>query len=100
MNSIIQSANLLTIEDPASYIRHHTKCSFIITEEECNILERMKRSQDMTEYKEYISKMFQYISSVICPNCDECITVPQKYICCSQLLQNNIHDERCMYKEN
>ena len=76
MNSI-QSAN---VEDPASYTE---KC----------ILERMKRPQDMTEY-------LLNILSVNCPNCDECITVPQKYICCSQLLQNNNHDERCMYKEN
>ena len=96
MYSIIKSANLLNIEDPASYIRFHMKRSFIITEEECNILERMKRSQDMTEYKEYLLNLL----SVICPNCGECITFPQKYICCSQLLQNNIHDERCMYKEN
>ena len=61
----------VNVEDPASY------------------------TQDTTEYK-----LLKYISSVICPNCDECITVPQKYICSSQLLQNNIHDERCMYKEN
>lgn len=60
-----------------------------------NIKDPASYTQDITEYK-----LLKYISSVICPNCDECITVPQKYICCSQLLQNNIHDERCMYKEN
>lgn len=58
----------------------------LLNTEEC-ILERIKRSQ-------YLLNLL----SIVCPNCDE--SVPQKYVCCSQLLQNNIHDDRCMYKEN
>jgi hypothetical protein len=118
---IIQSANLLNIEDPATYIRTHTKSSFKITEEECDILERMKTSQDMTEYKEYLLKPSHYIipCSIIhitCPNCDNKIKcslsvappindfIPSSdlirssdFICCSKLIHNNIHDHRCMY---
>ena len=97
--SIIQSSNLLNVEDPATYIRNHTKTSFKITEEECKILERMKNNQDMTEYKEYLLK--HYIpSSITCPNCDnriKCSVSVNKDICCSKLLYNNIHDHRCMY---
>ena len=116
--SIIQSANLLNIEDPATYIRNQTKSKFKITEEECAILERMKNSQDMTEYKEYLSHYFNtcdYIY-IICPNCDHKIhcslsvvppcahALPGKNlipcsdsICCSNYMNNKIHDHQCMY---
>ena len=118
---IIKSANLLNIEDPATYIRTHIKSSFKITEEECDILERMKTSQDMTEYKEYLLKPSHYmipcsIIHITCPNCEESIKcslsvaplssglirssglIPSNdFICCSKLIHNNIHDHRCMY---
>jgi hypothetical protein len=131
---IIQSANLLNIQDPATYIRNHTKSSFKITEEECKILERMKTSQDMTEYKEYLLKRTHYIipCSIIhitCPNCDTRIkcslsvkndvpvnelmpsrelmrsselmpssqVMPSNFMCCSKLMNHNIHDHLCMY---
>ncbi len=126
---IIQSSNLLNIEDPATYIRNHTKSKFNITEEECEILKRMKISQDMTEYKEYLLKPSHYLNTcdyihIICPNCDHTIhcslsvvppsavpnahavpsahAVPNKEsICCSNLIHNKIHDPLCMYyKEN
>ena len=104
---IIQSSNLLNVEDPATYIRNHTKTSFKITEEECKILERMKNSQDMTEYKEYLLKHYIPSFVITCPNCDNRIkcSVPtcselisrSEPICCSKFLYNNIHDHRCMY---
>jgi len=125
---IIQSANLLNIEDPATYIRNHTKSTFKITEEECAILERMKISQDMTEYKEYLLKPSHYLNTcnyiyIICPNCDHKIhcslsvvppsahsadampsadAIPSKEsLCCSNYMNNKIHDPLCMYyKEN
>jgi len=103
ISNIIQCANLLTIKDPATYIRNHTKSSFKITEEECEILERMKTSQDMTEYKEYLLKPSHYIHSFVitCPNCDnqiKCSLSPcEDFICCSKMIDNNIHDHRCMY---
>ena len=69
---IIQSANLLNVEDPATYIRNHTKSNFKITEEECAILERMRVSQDMTEYKQYLLHYLNTCSyiHITCPNCD------------------------------
>ena len=101
---IIQSSNLLTIEDPATYIRNHTKISFKITEEECKILERMKITQDTTEYKEYLLKHCIHSFVITCPNCDnqiKCSLSPCEPICCSKMMNNNIHDHRCMYyKEN
>jgi hypothetical protein len=103
ISNIIQSANLLTIEDPATYIRNHTKTSFKITEEECEILERMKNSQDMTEYKEYLLKHYTPSSliHITCPNCDnkiKCsVSTCEDFICCSKMIDNNIHDHRCMY---
>lgn len=135
--SIIQSANLLNVEDPATYIRNRTKSKFKITEEECAILERMKNSQDMTEYKEYLLRPSHYLNTcdyiyIICPNCDHKIhcslsvvppcadAVPSAHalpsadairssdlipsaesICCSNYMNNKIHDHQCMYyKEN
>ena len=143
---IIQSANILNVEDPATYIRNRTKSKFKITEEECAILERMKNSQDMTEYKEYLLRPSNYLNTcdyiyIICPNCDHKIhcslsivppsahsanavpsanaisssdlipcanavpsanAVPNKEsICCSNYMNNKIHDPLCMYyKEN
>jgi hypothetical protein len=99
----------LNVIDPATFIREKINCNFEITKEECDILERMKQTNDYTEYKQYLLNPSHYnknnTHSVIkCPSCYEPISIiistikdqTSDYICCSNLLNNNIHDVRCM----
>jgi hypothetical protein len=108
---IINSIDFLTISDPATFVRNQTNSVFDITEEECIILERMKHTQNDTEYKEYISKSKHYIKidsksviQICCPTCNNKIDIsitPVKSdkldLCCSRLTIEKVHDERCMY---
>ena len=108
---IIDAIDFLTIEDPATFVRTKTNSVFNITEEECIILERMKHTQNDTEYKEYLLNPKHYIQidtkSVVhfsCPHCNNKIDIsispvkPDKLDhCCSQLAIEKVHDERCMY---
>ena len=100
ITNIINKTDLNVI-DPATFIREKTNTNFEITKEECDILERMKQTNDHTEYKQYLLKPSHYNNcdtrSVIkCPNCDEHINIINPYICCSNFLYNNMHDIRCM----
>lgn len=106
---IIHSIDFINIVDPATFVRNKTNSVFDITEEECNILERMKHTQNDAEYKEYLLKPKHYIkidtkSVISCPHCNNKIEIsitpvkPNKLDhCCSQLAIEKVHDERCMY---
>jgi hypothetical protein len=106
---IINSINFLTIVDPATHVRKQTNTTFDITPEECSILERMKTSQNDTEYKEYISNPTHYIkinnktvAHINCPHCNNKLNISITPVnkandCCGQLTINKVHDDRCMY---
>lgn len=108
----IHATDFLNIVDPATFIRKQTQTTFDITPEECSILERMKITQTDAEYKEYMSNPTHYIKTstksvahINCPNCnikiDISVTpvIKQPDQCCSQVIYEKVHDERCMYSD-
>jgi hypothetical protein len=107
ITNIINKADFNVI-DPATFIREITNTSFEITNEECEILERLKQSNinDYSEYKQYLMNPKHYIKNdtrtyIKCPNCDKkmCITIVPiitNDICCSHFITNNTHDTQCM----
>ena len=84
----------LNVTDPATFIRTKINSKFEITTEECDILERVKYTNDYTEYKEYLLKPTHYIQcdnrSIVhikCPKCENNINITittAPYICCTE----------------
>jgi hypothetical protein len=111
ITNIINKADLNVI-DPATYIREITNTSFEITNEECEILEKIKNSNinDYSHYKQYLMNPKHYIkydtrTYIKCPNCEKkmCITIvpiTDNVICCSHFINNNTHDTQCMNYNN
>lgn len=106
--SEIISTTDLNVIDPATFIREKINSNFEITIEECEILERIKNTNmnDYSEYKTYLLKPSHYIQCdnrliIKCPNCYDNIniivtSINTNYICCTEFLNNKIHDARCM----
>jgi hypothetical protein len=108
ISEIINTTDLNVI-DPATFIREITNTNFEITQEECDILERIKQSNtnDYSEYKKYLLNSSHFIkydtrTYIKCPNCDEKMSITIRPIimndyCCTDYFYNKIHDKRCMY---
>ncbi len=81
ISKIINNTEFNNIVDPATFIREKINTTFEITKEECDILERIKTTNDYNEYKNYLLKTTHHF----------------KYICCTEFFYNKKHDIRCMY---
>lgn len=101
----------LNVIDPATFIREITNTNFEITQEECDILERIKQTNtnDYSEYKKYLLNPCHYIECdnrtyIKCPNCYEKISITITPIimndyCCTDYFYKKTHDKRCMYNK-